>query len=329
MLWAILSTSLLVHGPHVQAAMEWAKTLEDSPQAQAPMHHEARLAWNYLPGERFGLRLSEMTGPQRDGAMELLQSVLSHQGFETVGGIMLLEGELRDRAIAAGRPDPSRDPEQYTWALWGEPGEGPWGFRVEGHHLSLNVTETADGTRTTPLFLGAAPLRIDEGPHEGTAPLDHIETIALALRNTLNAEQAAKAVLSDDKPHDVLLRPGHEDRLTSKEGLCASELTSPQRAMLLRLINAYAQLLEPRLGNSARARLLAEGPDSVTLGWIGGTSINEPRYWRMHGPDWVIEFDSVGDDPGHVHTVWHDLRGNFGADLLRDHLNKDHLNPNR
>ena len=308
----------------VDAARSYRNEMMSGTTDAMPFNHPERTRWNYFPGERVGTRLSAMTGPQRDAALHLLQSILSKQGYETVTGIFLLDAVLRDRAIAAGKPDVSRDPDQYSWALWGEPGEGSWGIRVEGHHLSLNVTETQGGTRCTPLFLGAAPIQVDTGPHKGTAPLVHIERIALALRNTLSAQQAANATLSHDKPHDVLLGPGREDFLKQPEGLSAADLNGPQRAMLMRLINAYAGLLANDLGQQARQRLLAGGPDAVHFSWIGGTTIDQPRYWRLHGLDWIIEFDSVGNSADHVHTVWHDLQGNFGKDLLREHLDHEH-----
>ena len=325
---SLLLVALLSVTPDINTRVDAARSYRDemlfATTDAVPFNHPERTHWKYLPGERFGTRLSAMTGPQRDAALHLLQSMLSKQGYETVAGIFLLDAELRDRAIAAGQPDASRDPDQYSWAIWGEPGEGPWGFRVEGHHLSLNLTETPQGTRCTPLFLGAAPIHVDSGPRQGTAPLKHIEHIALAMRNALSAQQAAKATLSQDKPHDVLLRPGREDSLKQPEGLSAIDLNGPQRAMLVRLISAYAGLLANDLNEQSRQRLLAGGPDAVHFGWIGGTTLDEPRYWRLHGHDWIIEFDSVGDNADHVHTVWHDLQGNFGKDLLREHLDHEH-----
>jgi hypothetical protein len=308
----------------VAAVEALLNALDAKSPARVTFEHDARTQWNYLPGDRVGLPLSKMTSDQRSHAMEVLRSLLSRQGFETATGIFLLDAELRDRAAAAGRPNASRDPDQYAWAIWGRPGEAPWGVRIEGHHLSLNFTSVDDAASMTPLFLGAAPLQIDDGLRQGTAPLQHIERIALALRTSLTAEQAAVAVLSQDKPHDVLLRPGRETSLKENSGLRADTLSGPQRAMLMRLISAYAGLLAPDLGAQAQRRLLKQGPGGVYFAWIGGTSTDEPRYWRLHGHDWVIEFDSVGDDPGHVHTVWHDLRGNFGADLLLQHLDHEH-----
>lgn len=330
MITTVLMTALLTMSPPestTAARQEAARTLAASMGARSaqPMTHEARTTWAFLPGIRHGIRLSDMTPQQRDDAMALLRTLVSTKGYETVTGIFMLEGELRDRAIAAGRPDASRDPDQYTFAIWGDPATPQWAARVEGHHVSLNYTQTEHGMRMTPLFLGAAPVRVETGPRAGTAPLAHIETIALALRNSLSAEQASLAVLSMKKPHDILLQPGRETSLMEPEGLPAGTLTGPQRGLLIRLVSAYSGLLATDLGTTAQRRLLEGGPDAMTFAWIGGTSPESPHYWRLHGPDWVIEFDCVGNSTDHVHTVWHDFRCNFGADVLQQHLSKhDH-----
>ncbi len=316
---ALIALLACCHSPEARsaAAMHW---LAQTGARSMPMDHPTRTTWKFLPGERHGMRLSAMTPEQRDAAMSLMRSILSAQGYDTATGIFLLDAELRDRAIARGRPDPSRDPDQYAWAVWGDPGEGSWATRVEGHHFSLNYTATPDGERMTPLFLGAAPMRIEDGPRQGTAPLEHIDRTALALRNSLNAEQTAACVLSTDKPHDILLGPGREHALKTRQGLPVSDLSSPQRGMLLRLLGAYTGIFQSDLSVHARTRLLAAGPASMSFAWIGGTTPDAPRYWRLHGDDWIIEFDNVGSDPDHVHTVWHDLRGNFGADVLKAHI---------
>ena len=321
----VLATSMHAqqdHADRVQAAEAFAAA--DKSTAIA-LDHPARTHWNFFPGERHGTRLADMTPAQREAAMRLVRALLSQQGWDTVTGIMVVEVELRERSIAAGRGAGNRDPEAYTLAIWGDPTRPHWGSRFEGHHLSVNYTHTPEGSFMTPLFLGAAPKEITEGPRAGTAPLQHIETIALALRNSLSAEQVAEAVISTDRPHDVLLQRGKTDLLKTPQGLAAGTLSGPQRGLLMRLLSAFSGRLAQDMGKAAQQRLLEGGPSAIRLAWIGGTSTDAPRYWRLHGADWVIEFDSVGDDPHHVHCIWHDLRHNFGGDVLKRHLQQhDH-----
>ncbi len=59
---------------------------------------------------------------------------------------------------------------RYTLAIFGEPGGEAWGFRFEGHHITLNITFLRDAetgrlrVHTTPLFFGTFPMIIPATP---------------------------------------------------------------------------------------------------------------------------------------------------------------------
>ena len=77
-----------------------------------------------------------------------------------------------------------RDPGRYFVALFGTPSpDAPWGFRYEGHHLSLNLTLAPGAVpASTPLFLGAEPRIVPEGsPEAGARVLGEEEDAARAL----------------------------------------------------------------------------------------------------------------------------------------------------
>lgn len=38
----------------------------------------------------------------------------------------------------------------------------------------------------------------------------------------------------------------------------------------------------------------------------------------------VIEYDNTQNKANHIHTVWREFGGDFGRDLLREHLERDH-----
>lgn len=44
-----------------------------------------------------------------------------------------------------------------------------------------------------------------------------------------------------------------------------------------------------------------------------------PHYWRLPGPNLLIEYDNTQNDANHIHSVWHHPGRDFGADLLRRH----------
>ena len=72
-------------------------------------------------------------------------------------------------------------------AVFGEPAEkGAWGWRVEGHHLSLNFT-IKDGQllRATPAFMGSNPGEIRQGPLTGLRVLAVEEEMGRELVKSL------------------------------------------------------------------------------------------------------------------------------------------------
>src|SRR5690606_30327904 len=161
---------------------------------------ENRESWTYWPTQRAGLPLELMSAAQRTLVHDLLREVLSSKGHNKVANIMQLEQILKD-TDEAGFP---RDVGHYTVALFGEPStEEPWGWRFEGHHVSLNVSVAPDGITVTPTFLGSNPGEIQTGPLAGFRVLSGEEDLGRELVASFTAEQRAQAVLSDRAPNDI------------------------------------------------------------------------------------------------------------------------------
>ena len=62
------------------------------------------------------------------------------------------------------------------------------------------------------------------------------------------------------------------------------------------------------------------GIENVTFAWAGGTSYGDVSYFRVQGPSFLVEFDHTARDPNHIHSGWRDFDGDFGRDVLREHL---------
>src|SRR5687768_1242046 len=120
-----------------------------------------RLNWHFVPRARRGLALKEMSAQQRELARGILKAGLSRRGYLTASTIIDLELVLREM----GESPTFRDPELYYFSLFGTPSRvAPWGFRAEGHHLSLNVTLVRDTLiATAPAFFGANPAEVRIG----------------------------------------------------------------------------------------------------------------------------------------------------------------------
>ena len=112
--------------------------------------------WHYIPRERAGLPLKEMDERQRELAHALVATGVSASGYEKVSTIISLEPILAELEGAGRRFQ--RDPELYYVSIFGEPGgDEPWGWRFEGHHVSLNHTVVQGRLGSTPLFFWLKP----------------------------------------------------------------------------------------------------------------------------------------------------------------------------
>ena len=288
-----------------------------------PMDALERHDWHFVPRERYGVRLKDMTADQRVAAHGLLQSVLSAQGYLKASGVMQLEGIL---GAIEGRPE-RRDPEDYYVNVFGTPSSGaPWAWRFEGHHISLNFTASGDGEPSvTPRFMGSNPHVVREGPAAGWSLLGAEENLARALMATLTAPQRTRAVIQAEAPRDIVTGNARRVELDRFEGLPASEMTSDQRQLLMRLIEEYLNNTKADVSNREMDRIHDAGMETLHFAWAGSLARGEGHYYRIHGPTVLIEYDNVQGGANHVHSVVRDPENDFGDDLLRRHYEEaDH-----
>ena len=287
---------------------------------------DERTAWTYLPGERQGLMIGDLSADARANMTKLMQSALSSGGYLKAEGVLILESVLN-----VLQPNANRDPGKYAITVFGDPGEGPWGWTLEGHHLSLNFTANADDSRSTPLMFGVAPAIVNGGPHTGLRVLGAELDTARALINSFSAEQRQAAKLEADRPRDVVMGPARSKALGA-EGLKASSLDEVQQSMLFDLIAEYTGSVKRSPSQREQARFLqlrglrkkAEEPLSRVRFSFTGDVDSGLLYYRVTSGRISFEYAAIGNDPNHAHALWRDLDQDFGADLLREHIRKEH-----
>ncbi|HEU5296963.1 MAG TPA: DUF3500 domain-containing protein [Burkholderiaceae bacterium] len=286
-----------------------------------PFTLDARSDWHYTPRRRAGIAWREMSAAQRAATTELLRSALSENGLDKVRAVMALEIALRELETFG----PQRDPENYAIAIFGEPDGGSrgWGWRIEGHHLSLHWTLQGDRyVATLPQFFGANPARVprDFGAsvRAGTRVLGSEEDLARALLGSLSPQQRASALI-DSRPYgDIVTRNAARAQLPAAKGVAFPELSAGQQAQLLSLVSVFAEHLRPELAQARLARVRAnDGLQTLRFGWAGAVEPGQPFYFRVQGAAFVIEFDNSGGN--HVHSVWRDGDGDWGRDVLAEH----------
>ncbi len=271
--------------------------------------------------ERAGLPLKEMQVHQQQLAYGLLQSALSHRGLSKALNIMVLEQILHELE----NNNPTRDSSRYFFLIFGEPSsESTWGWRVEGHHLSVSLT-LVDGQRVvaTPSFYGANPAHVKQGPHQGLRVLSAEEDLAREFLQSLTDEQRQVAVIATSAPRDVINGPDRQASALEPIGLSASEMTVEQRQQLLQIVREYVFNLRPELARDDLKRIREQGVRKLSFAWAGSVEPGQGHYYRVQGPTFILEYDNTQNDANHIHCVWRDFKNDFGEDLLRKHYAED------
>lgn len=283
-----------------------------------PFDDPDRLDWHYTPRSRNGVALKELDARGRDAVHALLKEGLSAAGYRKVVNIIELELVLREMETFGAL---MRDPERYHLTIYGTPDKAAaWGWRFEGHHLSLNFTLAGDRmVMDAPSFFGANPARVPSGPKAGQRVLAAEEDEARALLVSLTEAQRRTAVFDTRTFGEIVTSNAPKVEPLAPVGIVAADFTPAQRDQLVKLIEVYARTFEPALADARLARVREGGLDNVRFGWAGSVERGKPHYYRIQGPLFLIEYDSSQNNGNHIHTVWRDFDGDFGRDLLREH----------
>jgi hypothetical protein len=288
-----------------------------------------RERFGFVPSEmhpRVGLTIEKMTEPQRQMAHNLLKTGLSQKGYMTTAAIMELESILNVIENPPGAKPRERPLERnplkyYVWVFGTPAAKGTWGWKVEGHHVSVNFT-VVNGhmVSAAPHFFGSNPAEVKDGPKKGLRVLGFEEDPARELMMALDASQRTKALINTTAPNDIVTRNEGTVTPLTPTGIAATDLQPKQREMLMRVVDAYVSVMAPDIAADRMAALKKAGLDNLTFAWAGELERGKKHYYRVQGPTFLIEFDNTQNDGNHVHSVWRDFNGDFGRDLLREHV---------
>jgi hypothetical protein len=309
----------------VGAAEKFLASLDEKQKAKASFAFDdrERTRWFFTPQQtpdrktytRKGLPLEEMTGEQRKAALELLRAGTSADGYKAATAIMGLEAVLRDLEKGGAMV---RNPDWYFLTIFGTPSRtGKWGFRVEGHHLSLNFTlDKGSVVSATPAFFGANPATIKAGPRQGEKTLPGAEKFAIELFESLNEGQksAARQKARFKEIEEAVTVPG----VGKPVGLAAEKLEAKQKELLMKLVKDYATRMPEDVAAVELDRLEKAGIDRIHFAFHrDDDQPGKPYTYRVQGPTFVIEFlnvqaDSAKNPANHIHSAWRNIEGDFG-----------------
>jgi hypothetical protein len=261
-----------------------------------------------------------MRPEQRVLAHGLLSTALSHQGYRQAMTVIMLEAILRD--LQNGNP--ARDPEMYHVAVFGKPSvESTWGWRFEGHHLSVNVT-LVDGKRfcVTPSFFGSNPAKVKRGRFAGVEALAAEQHLARRLVVSLSPAQRKLAVIAAEAPRDILTgaaRAVDRGRFEPPQGIPFEQLSETQQGLLLQVVDEFVAKYRPEIVEQIDDRKPIANGQGMHFAWAGGFEPGQGHYYRVQTADFLFEYDNTQAEANHIHAVWRQFDGDFGEDLLRAH----------
>jgi len=303
-----------------------ALTPEQRAEAAIKFEDDERMRWHFIPDSmwpRKGIPFKKLDAAQRKLAHAFLSTGLSHRGYLKATTIMSLEAILKELEQGKG---PVRDSDLYFFSIFGEPSETQtWGWRVEGHHLSLNFTIVkGEMIATAPTFFGSNPAEVKTGPRQGLRVLAKEEDLARELLHSLDDKQRSLAIIMKDAPDDIITKNSRKVEPGNPAGLPAGDMTKKQTDQLVTLLEEYARNMPEELAATELEKLHQAGLDKIHFAWAGGLNRGERHYYRIQGPTFLVEYDNTQNNANHIHTVWRAFDRDFGVDLLRLHYEQSH-----
>ena len=304
--------------PTVDAAKAFlnALTADQRTTAQFTFADTARTKWSNLPNgqvTRNGAWFKDLTDIQKQKVHNLLHTVLSQQGYLKFLFIMEYDEGIHTRLTAASNPIANRYGNQNYWtSIFGEPSVGgTWGFKFEGHHISLNMTFSKMSVTCTPMFTGINPALVTTGEYAGKHIMYEEDTLGKGLYNSLSPTLKAKARLGElPKDVDVMVQTGKEPFVKMKQGVTFLELNEEQKAMVVGLIESWVKNLTPSVADEKMKRIRRSLND-MRFVWMGSEDVTQLHYFRLQSPACIIEFSNRDGGIYHYHTMWRDIDEDF------------------
>lgn len=322
------------------AASAFVATLDEGQREATvlPLHVDERATWSNLPiimVQPDGLLVGDMNDDQRSALHDLLRASMSSQGYAKISAIMRLDDLLYAIESARMESDPERrnDPRRrkfletrssgnYAVAVFGEPGNGDWGWKLAGHHAAVNFTVAGGHVGFTPMFVGSNPSKVGAGPYAGWMAMPHEASRGIELMQSLTDTQQNVARIHDVVADDVFEGPGRRASLAGFEGLQADELSVAQMRLLRALVAEFVGNVDFDSAEAQLELINEAGWDALWFSWRGPVDLHGEFYFRVHGPRLLIEYNR--QNPNHDHSVMRDPLNDYGEDWLEHHYEEYH-----
>lgn len=314
-----------------QKANSFLNSLSDDLKSKTHYNLEdpERFNIHFVPIARKGASFHDFNDEQKKLALDLLKASLSNEGFRKSTEIIELEKVLivvENNQYKMPDGSPMRDPLSYYLWIFGDPSKDNfWGWRFEGHHLSLSFTSNNNQiVSSTPSFLGSNPAIVNVDGFDHREVLKSETDLGFKLVNSLNKEQLALTLFSDTAPKEIITRNNRKVENIDPRGIGYAQLNDKQKEMFLDLLNVYINNYEDGYSETFRKRIQQAGVENLSFAWAGSLKPGAGHYYRIQGPMLLIEYDNIQNNANHVHSVVRDLSNDFGEDLLKAHYQDSH-----
>lgn len=306
----------------------------------------ARTQWNNLPvglRPRAGINMGSLSDNQRILVHRILSASLSSQGYLKATSIMHLDNLLNMYVDTMyQRKEMNEKTHQFMidlkWshqnfylAFFGNPKtDTSWGYKLEGHHLSLNFTFHKNQLSITPMFVGTDPAEYPILEYAGWRVLGKEEDLGLKLISMMSPAQQKKATMSSEVPGDIITSAESGKRLVDNWGIKGRELNAGQQEIVKQMIQEFVFNLSYEKAINEYDKIVKAGIGNVYFGWIGAYKEKEAHYYILNGPTFLIEFDNNGGPrrvANHIHAIWREKGNEFGEDVLKQHYMAEHQKP--
>jgi hypothetical protein len=325
-----------------QAATQFINSMEPLQKRTALLsfNDTARVKWNNLPvglRARAGISIGNMNEVQRKLLHRILSVSLSSQGYLKATSIMHLDNLLNTYYDSLYYRNTVTETtyqflQSLKWghrnfylAFFGNPADSLWGYKVEGHHLSINFSFANNKLSVTPFFIGTDPAEYPIGEYAGWRVLGQEEDLGIKLIQSLSPLQQKNATISNEVPKDIITSAESGKRLIDYQGIKAAELTEENKAILQYIIREFVFNLEYEKAVVEYDKIIKAGIDKIYFAWIGPLEENKPHYYVLNGPDFLIEFDNNGFEGkgNHIHAIWREKGNEYGEDILKKHYQSE------
>ncbi|MEE2642923.1 MAG: DUF3500 domain-containing protein [Planctomycetota bacterium] len=280
-----------------------------------------RLNFHFFPIPRRGVSLNELREGQKQLAYALMGSALSHSGNRKALTIMSLGDYLRDHDE---NPNQFRDSDRFFITIFGEPGpRETWAFRIEGFHLSLNITIVQGRyISVTPSFFGVIPAILPEGePRAGLQALKKETELGRQLARSFSAKQRqvgfGEVPIFEETVGGLVTGNRRKLERGKPQGLAYREMNPKQQDLLLELVVEHVGRIRRELSDQDLEKIRKAGLDRIHFKWAGGLQVDEPHHYLIQGPTFLIEYDNTQDKANHVHCVYRDFDNDFGDAMIK------------